>query len=500
MAALSKEEYLKRYLSAPTEDEPKKKRKKKPKAVAKLPRSVIVDDDVAWSDLKPKNPEMKQKEFEFDTAGEDAPVVYDEDGSTMISTELYKKREEDLRSKWAPLGSDNSASLGDGSPQRQKTHGLLDLSKAETDDNSPSRRRNHGSPSLSPSRKQNLSVNTKTSKMRSGGDVRRQWHDSDSSPPRRQRHDSPDESPVRRQRHDSDSSPLRRQRHDSPDESPVRRQRHDSDSSPLRRQRHDSPDQSPVRRKQHDSSDLSPPRGGIQNDSDQSPPRKRPGSDADLSPPRARRGSDSDQSPPRKGMAGLLSAGDLKRENEIKRKREAEMFASMDTGISGRGAKTVHRDKSGRKRDLEAEKRIKEEEEREKAKDDEKFKQWGKGVVQTEKARQRLEEDLHEMAKPLARYKDDKDLDAMLKEQTREDDPMLAYMQKKKASSDVKAGKKAKPVYKGPPPQPNRFGIPPGYRWDGVDRSNGFERRRFAMIANKQATDSVAHKWSVEDM
>ncbi|EDO42071.1 predicted protein [Nematostella vectensis] len=461
MAALSKEEYLKRYLSAPTEDEPKKKRKRKPKAVAKLPRSVIVDDDVAWSDLKPKNPEMKQKEFEFDTAGEDAPVVYDEDGSTMISTELYKKREEDLRSKWAPLGSDNSASLGDGSPQRQKTHGLLDLS---------------------------------------GGDVRRQRHDSDSSPPRRQRHDSPDESPVRRQRHDSDSSPLRRQRHDSPDESPVRRQRHDSDSSPLRRERHDSPDQSPVRRKQHDSSDLSPPRGGIQNDSDQSLPRKRPGSDADLSPPRARKGSDSDQSPPRKGMAGLLSAGDLKRENEIKRKREAEMFASMDTGISGRGAKTVHRDKSGRKRDLEAEKRIKEEEEREKAKDDEKFKQWGKGVVQTEKARQRLEEDLHEMAKPLARYKDDKDLDAMLKELTREDDPMLAYMQKKKASSDVKAGKKAKPVYKGPPPQPNRFGIPPGYRWDGVDRSNGFERRRFAMIANKQATDSVAHKWSVEDM
>eukprot|EP00968_Pinguiococcus_pyrenoidosus_P017353 scaffold1724_cov246-Pinguiococcus_pyrenoidosus.AAC.25 len=89
---------------------------------------------------------------------------------------------------------------------------------------------------------------------------------------------------------------------------------------------------------------------------------------------------------------------------------------------------------------------------------------------------------------PFARAHDDPRLERMRKEELRPDDPMLAYVQKQRA----KTGKSTKKAYTGPPPPPNRFGIPPGYRWDGVDRGNGFEARVLAKT-NVSRLESIAH-------
>jgi pre-mRNA-splicing factor CWC26 len=56
------------------------------------------------------------------------------------------------------------------------------------------------------------------------------------------------------------------------------------------------------------------------------------------------------------------------------------------------------------------------------------------------------------------------------------------------------------PIYQGPQPAPNRFKILPGYRWDGVDRSNGFEKRCFEKMSQRKALETSAYQWSTEEM
>ncbi|XP_029030095.1 BUD13 homolog isoform X2 [Betta splendens] len=516
---LSKAEYLKRYLSSDNDAKSskgkiKKKRRKVPQKGLK-----IVDDDIDWK-------QTVKEEYEIEEDEEDAPVI----AEVIDDRPEEVKQLEDFRTsnRWKVIGADDDKdseeSVGhhhsDPVASVKSSHDPSGLLSKKRKDYNPARKARHDSPEVSP--------------------PRRGRHDSpDISPPRRGRHDSPDISPPKRGRHDSpDISPPRRGRHDSPDLSPPRQykgksgkvlskdssptaQRKPSSSSTYKKHSSDSR-QSPVTKRaqnRHDSdSDQSPPRKktlkGNASDSDQSPPRRhsnmRRGSDSDQSPPRRRpqnrKDSDEDLSPPRRpglsqeqrmlsgGKAGLVSVDVLRQEQEQNRRREKQNRPLED---ESHNAQTVFRDKSGKRRDLDMEREEQKKKAGEKAAKDEKYAQWGKGLAQNQMEQQKLVDALHEAQKPLARHHDDEELDRMLREQEREGDPMAAMLRRKK-DRGVKGQEKLR--YKGPAPPPNRFNIPPGYRWDGVDRSNGFEQKRYMRIADRKAGQEAAYKWSVEDM
>ncbi|XP_043755772.1 BUD13 homolog isoform X1 [Cervus elaphus] len=451
----------------------------------------------------------------------------------------------------------------DSSPPRKVRHDTPDPSpprrtRHDTPGSSPPRRAYHSSSDLSPARRaRNCSPDTaqprRTLDSLDRSQLRRAHHNSTDlashvphSLPRTKSSEAPESSsktsPHRKgpgpshpslpknskYEYDSDLSPSRKKQatshvgskqHASKGSPPTHRKHHTS-SPPRKHQSHtlDSSSYPGDSRKTSDS-DLSPPRhkhssGPQDSDSDLSPPRNRPrhrSSDSDLSPPRRKqraKSSDSDLSPPRRSQplgkkAAHMYSGaktglvltDIQREQQELKKRDQE---TMALEAEFQHAETVFRDKSGRKRNLKLE-RLEQRRKAEKDSErDELYAQWGKGLAQTRQQQQNVEDAVKEMQKPLARYIDDEDLDRMLREQEREGDPMANFIKKNKAKENK--NKKVRPRYSGPAPPPNRFNIWPGYRWDGVDRSNGFEQKRFARLASKKAVEELAYKWSVEDM
>jgi pre-mRNA-splicing factor CWC26 len=130
--------------------------------------------------------------------------------------------------------------------------------------------------------------------------------------------------------------------------------------------------------------------------------------------------------------------------------------------------------------------------------------------VQREEAIQ-ARKDLAEIAQePFARSIDDSKLESMRKQTLRDGDPMAQFFaakqreeEMKRAKKDVSTGKiikNSRPVYSGPTAPPNRFSIKPGYRWDGVNRGNGFEKELLTRKSMRSSNKEEEYKWSVAEL
>ncbi|KAF4551040.1 Pre-mRNA-splicing factor cwc26-like protein [Elsinoe fawcettii] len=194
-------------------------------------------------------------------------------------------------------------------------------------------------------------------------------------------------------------------------------------------------------------------------------------------------------------MAGLQSAAQVTA--ALKRKEKMERRAMMEAGLDpeGKAQETVYRDASGRRIDVamkRAEMRRKaEEEERKKVQE----KEGAVGDVQRREREERKRELEDAKLMGVARYADDEELNREMKEQDRWNDPMAQMV-----GTTTKSGKKKgrKKVYEGAS-EPNRYGIKPGYRWDGVDRSNGFERKWFAARNKQQSRKDLEYAWEMDE-
>ena len=195
--------------------------------------------------------------------------------------------------------------------------------------------------------------------------------------------------------------------------------------------------------------------------------------------------------------AGLTSHASLKEQNAAIRDARSRQQQEQEQGKAPEDV--VFRDRHGRRLDG-VEDYLKKQEDLLEQQKQQQF-EWGSGVKQRreqEERRQRLEE---EKTKPFAQYADDKEIDAATRQRTRWGDPAAAFKSRKGTTEAAASGDgESRPRYKGPPAPPNRFGIEPDYLWDGVDRSNGFEKKLYAMEASKAAKEERRYFWSVADM
>lgn len=220
--------------------------------------------------------------------------------------------------------------------------------------------------------------------------------------------------------------------------------------------------------------------------------------------------------------SGLQTAADTAKLIEAEEREKARELSRSNKGKKSKTndgdnpeEETIYRDATGRRIDVSLKRAEARRAEMEKIAAEKKARDEARGDVQrAEREQKKL--DLEE-AKFLtvARGADDEDMNRELKDVVRWDDPMAMYMAQKKAEERAlegpgtrgggakgngKAGGSVvrKKVYQGAAP-PNRYGILPGWRWDGVDRGNGFEKDWFQARGRKARNEDLSYQWQMDE-
>lgn len=198
-------------------------------------------------------------------------------------------------------------------------------------------------------------------------------------------------------------------------------------------------------------------------------------------------------------MAGLQTADQVSA--ALKRREKAERKAMQEAGLdpTGKAQETIYRDASGRIINV----AMKRAELRAKADEEERKKQEElesrKGDVQRREKEERKRDLDEAKVMGVSRFADDKKLNDELKEQERWNDPMAQLLASKKTSKGGKGKSKGGgKTYQGAF-EPNRYGIRPGWRWDGVDRSNGFEKKWFQARNKKRDIEELKYAWQMDE-
>ena len=196
--------------------------------------------------------------------------------------------------------------------------------------------------------------------------------------------------------------------------------------------------------------------------------------------------------------AGLQSASAVAAQFAKRQREEARQWEEEQKSSSGKGGKstgeTVYRDATGRRIDISMRRQEARREAEEKARKEAAELEAQRGDVQIA-AKQKRKEDLDEARfMPLARKIDDEDMNKEMKEQDRWNDPAAQFLAKKKAGKSSSG----KPLYQGAY-APNRYGIRPGHRWDGVDRGNGWEGERFRAMNRRTRNKELDFAWQMDE-